>query len=376
MIDPLGKQSVSGLPRSNSFTNLQQFTQPTPLPTRQAQIGLNPVPLLSNTIIELPIKRTKNAPRTFKGKYNRVKEFFTEVEAVCQNKNVWARKEKCEAVVRYCSDAVIKVIRGLQSYKDHDYDTLKNDLIFIYDGERAETEYGIADMYPLVKKWSKTSIHDLSTYKNYLKEFQTIAGWLHVRNKINDDEFKLWFWAGLPKKLQKKIEDRLRIEDPRRDESKAFEIKKITEAVRRMYTRDRFENRIPVMMKSRSKKIRDESSSESSDSEDWLGSESSEESEDEDAQKSVATRIRKLKKPKRKVRFEDDEPPKNAAKKPIAEPNADDAVTGGEGQYTQWVHCELIVGFETIRPANTQWVSGERFQKVPTNSPSPNPVGK
>lgn len=121
---------------------------------------------------------------------------------------------ECEAVVWYCSDAVIKVIRGLYSYKDHDYDTLKNDLIFIYDGERAETEYGIADMYPLVKKWSKTKIHDLSTYKDYLKEFQTIAGWLHVWNKINDDEFKLWFWAGLPKKLQKKIEDQLRIEDP------------------------------------------------------------------------------------------------------------------------------------------------------------------
>ena len=29
-------------------------------------------------------------------------------------------------------------------------------------------------------------------------------------------------------------------------------------------------------------------------------------------------------------------------------------VTGGKGQYTQWVHCEFIVGPETIRPAHTQ----------------------
>jgi len=28
--------------------------------------------------------------------------------------------------------------------------------------------------------------------------------------------------------------------------------------------------------------------------------------------------------------------------------------TGGEGQFTQWVHCEFIVGFETIHPAHTQ----------------------
>ena len=49
--------------------------------------------------------------------------------------------------------------------------------------------------------------------------------------------------------------------------------------------------------------------------------------------------------------------------------------TGGEGQFTQWVHCEFVVGFETIRLAHTQQVSSERFQKVPTNSPNPNPAG-
>ena len=50
--------------------------------------------------------------------------------------------------------------------------------------------------------------------------------------------------------------------------------------------------------------------------------------------------------------------------------------TGGKGQYTQWVHCEFIVGSETICLAHTQWVSGECFHEVPTNSPSPNPGGK
>jgi len=51
------------------------------------------------------------------------------------------------------------------------------------------------------------------------------------------------------------------------------------------------------------------------------------------------------------------------------------AVTGGKGQFTQWVHCEFVVGFETIRLAHTQQVSSEHFQKVPTNSPNPNPAG-
>ena len=50
--------------------------------------------------------------------------------------------------------------------------------------------------------------------------------------------------------------------------------------------------------------------------------------------------------------------------------------TGGEGQYTQWVHCELIVGSEIICLAHTQQVNSGHFQKVPTHLPSPNPGGK
>ena len=50
--------------------------------------------------------------------------------------------------------------------------------------------------------------------------------------------------------------------------------------------------------------------------------------------------------------------------------------TGGKGQYTQCVHCELIVGSETICPAHTQRVNSGHIQKVPTHLPSPNPAGK
>ena len=34
-------------------------------------------------------------------------------------------------------------------------------------------------------------------------------------------------------------------------------------------------------------------------------------------------------------------------------PDSIQTLTGGKGQYTQWVHCELIVGSETICPAHT-----------------------
>ena len=35
--------------------------------------------------------------------------------------------------------------------------------------------------------------------------------------------------------------------------------------------------------------------------------------------------------------------------------------TGGEGSFTQWVHCEFVVSFEAIRPVITQQECGEFF---------------
>ena len=36
---------------------------------------------------------------------------------------------------------------------------------------------------------------------------------------------------------------------------------------------------------------------------------------------------------------------------------AQSGATGGKGAFTQWAHCEFIVGFETICPANTHWAN-------------------
>ena len=50
--------------------------------------------------------------------------------------------------------------------------------------------------------------------------------------------------------------------------------------------------------------------------------------------------------------------------------------TGGKGSLTRQVHCEFMVGSETIRPHFTQWVHAGFFLKVPTNLPPKNPPGK
>src|SRR6202789_2586848 len=203
----------------------------------------------SNTIIDLPLKGNKKAPATFTGDYRKVKEFFANVETACHKEGVTDSKEKCKAVVRYSSREVVSVIKGLVSFKNDDYTALKNKVIFIYDGDHTEVEYSVSDVKRLVKRWNKAKIQDLATYKEYYKEFQKIVGWLYVKGKVLEDEFKLWFWAGLPKRFQRKMEVQLRMEDPQLDVSNPFELEKITEAVKKMYTRDQFEDRLPLLIK-------------------------------------------------------------------------------------------------------------------------------
>src|ERR1700733_6992931 len=130
---------------------------PTPPPAATFPNTVTP----SNTLIDLPLKGHKKAPQTFTGDYRKVKDFFANVETTCHKEGVTSAKEKCKAVVRYSSREVTSVIKGLVSYKDNDYAALKAEVIFMYDGDRTEVEYGVSDIRRLAKCWSKAKMTSL-----------------------------------------------------------------------------------------------------------------------------------------------------------------------------------------------------------------------
>ena len=281
----------------------------------------------TKTINDLPLRGAKNAPKTFKGNYEKVYEFFYEIEAACTSLKITDSIDKCAAVVRYSSRKVVEVIEGLPEYKRKDYDALKKKIIFTFDGARTEVKFRVADIYPLVKKWSQTKVKDLATFKKYYREFQKIVGWLHVRGKISDEDFMLWFWAGLPKKVQRKIEARMRLDNPALDDTKPFDVEIVTAAAGKAFTRDRFEHRIPLLIK-RSAKDTDDSSS-GSDSSSSEESDSGLEGEtDQEAVKEAANKLKKRAHPKKKkkVRFEEPAPIKTGAEKAKKETTNDVAI--------------------------------------------------
>jgi hypothetical protein len=252
----------------------------------------------SKTVSHLPIKKGKHAPQTFKGRFDKINEFFDELEGICNERGVTNPKELCKAVTRYCSRNVVEVIEGLEQYRAGNYEGLKTEIKFIFDSEREEVRYTTADLYQLIRKWKIRAIKDLPTFKKYYREYQRIAGWLHIREKINDDDFKLWFWAGLHKTFRRNVEARMRLEDRDLDDSKAFGVTAIVEAAQKVFTRKRFENRIKLMME-RSAEDSDESDEEDDSDVDEDDQEREGDSDDEDNLiEKIAARARKDRKAK------------------------------------------------------------------------------
>jgi len=96
----------------------------------------------TKTINNLPLRGAKNAPKTFKGNYEKVYE----IEAACTSLKITNSIDKCAAVVRYSSRKVVEVIEGLPEYKLKDYDALKKKIIFTFDGARTEVKFRVADI--------------------------------------------------------------------------------------------------------------------------------------------------------------------------------------------------------------------------------------
>ena len=82
----------------------------------------------SNTRTHLPSHKGKHAPRVFTGCFDKVAQFFEELEGTCDKHNMTDPKEKCEAVVRYSNKEVVKDIKGLREYHDGDYEALKREM--------------------------------------------------------------------------------------------------------------------------------------------------------------------------------------------------------------------------------------------------------
>jgi hypothetical protein len=59
----------------------------------------------------------------------------------------------------------------------------------------------------VVKECKEKKMKNLSAWREYGRKFITVGGWLLKKKKITDEEYVTYYWNGIPKALQVKLEN-------------------------------------------------------------------------------------------------------------------------------------------------------------------------
>lgn len=195
----------------------------------------------SNTVLTMPIPGSRLAPEKYKGDYSKIRSFLSHYELLCSYHNVTTGSEKCETLIRYCSNTVRQVILGLTSYSNKDWTLLQTELLQLFDAERDIKRYRVRDLITFVKGSKNKSIRDLAKWKKYVRNFIMIAGWLLEQKKLTPSAHATYFWTGIPRVLRNRLEGRILAKDPTRDLAEPFSFDETRKAAEALFQRDRFD---------------------------------------------------------------------------------------------------------------------------------------
>ena len=307
-------------------TSRSKFTLPTPdnsavnSPARHASpphFKMNkPIPLNQGTIgttlpSSMPLRGQKGSPKTFKGDYREIGRFINHIEKLFSKHQVLTDQERCEAVLEYCSMGVEDFIRQCINFVHPNWNLLRDELLKFYDAEKLTSKYEYADLQRFILRHHKKKCQSLSKWKEYYRKYITIAGQLKEQGVLSDRDYRAYFWKGLPKGLQKRLEVKLHSLDPTWDMSQPYNVADILTVADSHFLRNKFTDTTLTAydLKHLSDFEGDETDSESSDSE-----ESSSEEEEYHSRRKLH-RKKKLRKSRKDLSSSSDEEERHPRKK-------------------------------------------------------------
>ena len=238
---------------SSEFEQLDSILPPSILPTptilRPATFIYPTIPTQpstmttatpTNTVLNMPIPKTKLAPETFRGDYSKVKDFIEHYDRLLLQHNVHTHKDKCETITRYCGRREKETIKNIPSYSTPDWTRLREDILKVYDADRDTKRYTLKDVMSFARRKQRRRIADLAAWKQYVRSFLRVAGSLLNNHKLTQNEHATYFWKGIPRIMRIRLENRLLAADPGRDLSKPFSVNEVNLAVEALLQQDRF----------------------------------------------------------------------------------------------------------------------------------------
>lgn len=225
------------------------------------------------TSMDMPIRGSREAPKTFKGKHTEVLHFIQHYDRLLSKCRVTDDKEKCEYILEYCSADVQNVVQAMDSFPKNKWTRLRKEILKFYDAERAAQKYKPSDVVAYTLKSKNHPCYNLTQWRKYFVKYNSIAGGPYHRGHLSKDNYLGYFWLGIHSTLRQILENRILQQRSQHDNSQ-YSMNEINGAAEWYFRRNKFESLI-VNAAEYGIDIDDEYSGDDSDNE----SSSSEESE-------------------------------------------------------------------------------------------------
>ncbi|KAJ7050468.1 hypothetical protein C8F01DRAFT_1263929, partial [Mycena amicta] len=182
-------------------------SSPEPNPLRMPPPHSFHAPL--RTSLDMPVPGSKEAPRTFRGKYHEVERFIRHIEQLFTKNRVTDDKERCTLVMDYCSTNVQNVIRMMEYYRTPRWAGLRREILRMFDAERTQHKYRPVDVVSFAKETNKKSLNSMTQWRRYTVKYNTIAGGPYGQGRLSEENYLGYFWFGIPRDLRNSLEQRI-----------------------------------------------------------------------------------------------------------------------------------------------------------------------
>ncbi|KAJ7077242.1 hypothetical protein C8R44DRAFT_536235, partial [Mycena epipterygia] len=194
------------------------------------------------TSLDMPIRGSKEAPKTFRGKHTEVQRFIDHFELLLNKCRVTDDQEKCEQVLNYCTVDVQNVIQTMEGYEQRKWSKLRKEILKQFDAERALQKYKPADVERYAAKMKSQPCYNLTQWRKYYIKYNAIAGGPLKRKHLSKEDYLAYFWIGIHPNLRQILENRILQTNPYRDDEAQYTMKELNTAAEWYFRRNKYES--------------------------------------------------------------------------------------------------------------------------------------
>ena len=163
-------------------------------------------------------------------------------EHLCAHFDITDSAEKCKGLVTYCLSKVAEMVEKFPSYNKGDYRQLVSDLAYFLEND--DDTYSLSKVTEFTRKWRRREIESLDQFRRYHRKYLEIVGDAAGTTSLSDENFNRYFWEGIHKSLRRRLEDRMRLENPRLDVSVPFEVSDLVQTARELFDKRCFDRHL------------------------------------------------------------------------------------------------------------------------------------